>query len=99
MGRFGKKLAGALKKIMGLSLSHSNGSSSTRYIEHEESLMHEDEEIVPFEEQEDEEQPMEEDHDAPTSTWKESGRCKHTTSSRTMSYSTRRCTTPHFSKP
>jgi hypothetical protein len=63
MGKFGRKLSGALKKIMWLSSSHSRGSSSAHYAEPEGSLMHEDEETTPMEAQE-QEHPMEED-DAP----------------------------------
>ena len=61
MSRFGKTIAGAIKKIMGSSSRRSHGSLRMHYTEYEESPMHEDEEIVPTEEQE---QPMEED-DAP----------------------------------
>ena len=52
MGKLGKRLASALKKIMGSSSSCSRGRLSTRYTEHEESPLHEDEEIMPTEEQE-----------------------------------------------
>ena len=62
MGKFGRKVAGAFKKAV----SHSCGSSSARYNEPKESLMHEEEETEPTEEQEEEqEQPMEEGNDVP----------------------------------
>jgi hypothetical protein len=63
MGKFGRKLFSALKKIMWSSSSRSHGSSSTHYTEPEGSLMHEDEETTPMEAQE-QEHPMEKD-DAP----------------------------------
>jgi hypothetical protein len=50
IGRFGKKIVGALKKIIGLSSSPSHGSSSTHFTEPKESPMHEDKEITPTEE-------------------------------------------------
>jgi len=67
MGKFGRKLADASKKAVGASLSHSHGSSSVRYTEPEESLMHEDEETEPLEEQEEQEQEqlVEEGNDDP----------------------------------
>jgi len=67
MGKFGRKLAGALKNVMGASSSRSHGSSSMRYTKPEESPMHEDEETEPTEEQEEQEQeqPMEEGNDEP----------------------------------
>ena len=66
MGKFGRKLAGAFKKVMGPSSSRSCGSSSVRYTEPKESPMHEDEQTEPMEVQEEEqEQPMEEGDDDP----------------------------------
>ena len=66
MGKFSRKLSGAFKKAIGGSSSHSRRSSSTRYTEHEESPMHEDEKTMPTEEEEQEqEQPMEEGEDDP----------------------------------
>ena len=66
MGRFKKKIAGALEKITESSSSRSRGSSSAHYTEPEESPMHEDEETEPMEEQEEEqEQPMEEGDNDP----------------------------------
>ena len=62
MGKFRRELAGAFKKAVGASSSHSRGSSSMRYTEPEESLMHEEEETEPTKEQE---QPMEEGNDDP----------------------------------
>ena len=56
MGRFGKAIAGAVKKIAGSSSKRSHGSSSTCYTEHEESPMHEDEETVLTKEQEQEQE-------------------------------------------
>jgi hypothetical protein len=50
IGRFGKKIAGAFKKIVGLSSSPSHGSSSAHFTEPEESPMHEDKETTPTEE-------------------------------------------------
>jgi hypothetical protein len=64
MGRFRKAIAGIVKKIVGSSLKRSRGSSSTCNTEHEESLMHEDEETVLTKEQEQEQvqgQSIEED--------------------------------------
>ena len=52
MGKFGRKLAGAFKKAVGPNSSRSRESSSTCYTEPEESPMHEDEEMVPMEEEE-----------------------------------------------
>jgi len=44
MGKFGRKLSDALKKITGASLSHSRGSSSAHHsAEYSESPMHEEE--------------------------------------------------------
>ena len=51
MGRFRKAIAGAIKKIAGSSSERSHGSSSSRYTEHEERPMHEDEETMLTEEQ------------------------------------------------
>jgi hypothetical protein len=66
MGRFGKSITGAIKKITGLSSRRSYGSLSMRYTEHEDCPMHEDEETMPTEEEEQEqEQPMEEGDDDP----------------------------------
>ena len=50
MGKFGRKLSDALKKITGASLSHSRGSSSAHHsAEYSESPMHEEEEAMPME--------------------------------------------------
>ena len=103
MGKFGRKLAGAFKKAMGASSSRSHRSSSACYTKPEESLMHEDEEMVPMEEEEQEqeqeqEQPMGDGDDDPHLDWRETGRRKRTTSSRIVSSSTRRRTTPASSK-
>jgi hypothetical protein len=67
MGRFGKSITGAIKKIMGSSSRCSHESSSTCYTEHEESPMHEEEETTPTEEEEEQEQeqPMEDGDDDP----------------------------------
>jgi hypothetical protein len=63
MGKFERKIAGAFKKAVGASSSHSRGSSSTRHTEPEESPMHEEEETVPTEEEH--EQEMEEGDNDP----------------------------------
>ena len=67
MGKFGRKLAGAFKKAVGASSSHSCGTSSARYTKPEESPMYEDEETEPLEEQEEQEQEqlVEEGNDDP----------------------------------
>ena len=57
MNRFGRKLTDALE-------GHSHGSISARYTKPKESPMHEDEEMVPTKEEE-QEQPMEEGDDDP----------------------------------
>jgi hypothetical protein len=54
MGRFGKAITGVIKKIAGSSSKRSHGSSNSCYNKHGESPMHEYEEIVPTEEQEEE---------------------------------------------
>ena len=64
MGKFGRKLVGAFNKAVGASSSHSRGSSSACYTEPKESPMHEDEETVPTEEEE-QEQPMGQSDDVP----------------------------------
>jgi hypothetical protein len=51
MGRFGKAITGAIKKVMGPSSKRSYASSSSHYTECEESPMQEDEENEPTEEQ------------------------------------------------
>jgi len=65
MGKIGRKLAGAFKKVMGASSSHSRSSSSARYTEPKESLMHEEEEMEPTKEEQEQEQEMEEGDDDP----------------------------------
>jgi hypothetical protein len=52
MGRLGKAIAGAIKKVTGSGAKGSHGSSSSRYTEREKSPMQEDEETEPTEEQE-----------------------------------------------
>ena len=65
MGKIGRKLAGAFKKVMGASSSRFRGSSSACYTEPEESPMHEEEEMEPTEEEQEQEQEMEEGDDDP----------------------------------
>jgi hypothetical protein len=63
MSGLGKRLSGALKKVVGGSSSRSRGSWSQRHSEPEGSPMHEDEKMEPMEEQELEQRV--EDADAP----------------------------------
>jgi hypothetical protein len=78
-------------------LKRSRGSSSSRYTEHEESPMHEDEETMLMEEQE-QERPMEEDDKSHLDL--ERGRemeAYHLIKYR--EFEPHHCTTPRFSKP
>ena len=99
MGKFSKKLSCALKKAIGACSNRSHGSSSAHYsTEQSKSPMHEEEETSPTEEEQEQEQPMEVQEMHPTSTRKETGRRKRTTSSRTVSLSTRLSMTLIFSE-
>ena len=65
MGRFGKKIISALKRITGSSSSRSHGSSNTCVSKPKESPMHEEEETEPMEKEQEQEQEMEEGDDDP----------------------------------